>query len=110
MEKYFDNGDLAIDEVRRGLRLGMAARNVFPVLCVSAKENIGVGRLLEFITFNVPSPTEALHTKTLVSGEKIKYDEASPTTLFVFKQTARTLRTNSYHHAGQLRAIKTIVR
>ena len=90
MEKYFDNGDLAIDEVRRGLRLGMAARNVFPVLCVSAKENIGVGRLMEFITFNVPSPTEALHAKTLVSGEKITFNEAAPTTLFVFKTANET--------------------
>jgi elongation factor G len=90
MEKYFDNGDLAIDEVRRGLRLGMAARNVFPVLCISAKENVGVGRLMEFITFNVPSPTEALHAKTLVSGEKITFDEASPTTLFVFKTANET--------------------
>ena len=101
MEKYFDNGDLAIDEVRRGLRLGMAARNVFPVLCVSAKENIGVGRLLEFITFNVPSPTEALHTKTLVSGEKIKYDEASPTTLFVFK-------TANEAHVGNIAYMKVM--
>ena len=90
MEKYFDNGDLAIDEVRRGLRLGMAARNVFPVLCVSGKENIGVGRLMEFITFNVPSPTEALHAKTLVSGEKITFNEAAPTTLFVFKTANET--------------------
>lgn len=90
MEKYFDNGDLAIDEVRRGLRLGMAARNVFPVLCVSAKDNIGVGRLMEFITFNVPSPTEALHAKTLVSGEKITFNEAAPTTLFVFKTANET--------------------
>lgn len=90
MEKYFDNGDLAIDEVRRGLRLGMASRNVFPVLCVSGKENIGVGRLMEFITFNVPSPTEALHAKTLVSGEKITFNEAAPTTLFVFKTANET--------------------
>ncbi len=101
MEKYFDNGDLAVDEVRKGLRLGMAARNVFPVLCVSAKENIGVGRLLEFITFNVPSPTEALHTKTLISGEKITYDEAAPTTLFVFK-------TANEQHVGNIAYMKVM--
>ncbi len=101
MEKYFDNGDLAIDEVRKGLRLGMAARTVFPVLCVSAKENVGVGRLLEFITFNVPSPTEALHTKTLISGEKITYDEAAPTTLFVFK-------TANEQHVGNIAYMKVM--
>lgn len=101
MEKYFDNGDLAIDDVRRGLKLSIASRNVFPILCVSAKENIGVGRLLEFITFNVPSPTDALHTKTLVSGEKITYDEASPTTLFVFKTANET-------HVGDITYMKVM--
>lgn len=101
MEKYFDEGDLAIDEVRKGLRLGMAARNVFPVTCISAKENIGIGRLMEFITFNVPSPTEALHTKTLVSGEKITYDEAAPTTLFVFKTANET-------HVGNIAYMKVM--
>lgn len=101
MEKYFDQGDLAIDEVRKGLRLGIASRNVFPVLCTSAKEDVGVGRLLEFITFNVPSPTEALHTKTLVSGEKVTYDESAPTALFVFK-------TANEPHVGDITFIKVM--
>lgn len=101
MEKYFDQGDLAIDEVRKGLRLGIASRNVFPVLCTSAKENMGVGRLLEFITFNVPSPTEALHTKTLVSGEKVNYDESAPTALFVFK-------TANEPHVGDITFMKVM--
>lgn len=101
MEKYFDQGNLAIDEVRKGLRLGIASRNVFPVLCTSAKENMGVGRLLEFITFNVPSPTEALHTKTLVSGEKVNYDESAPTALFVFK-------TANEPHVGDITFMKVM--
>lgn len=101
MEKYFDQGDLAIDEVRKGLRLGIASRNVFPVLCTSAKENMGVGRLLEFITFNVPAPTEALHTKTLVSGEKVNYDESAPTALFVFK-------TANEPHVGDITFMKVM--
>lgn len=101
MEKYFDEGDLSIDEVRRGLRLGLAARNIFPVLCCSAKENIGVGRLMEFITFNAPSPTEANITKTLVTGEKICYDTAAPTLLFVFK-------TANEHHLGEIAYMKVM--
>jgi len=101
MEKYFDEGDLTIEEVRRGLKLGLARRTVFPVLCCSAKENMGVGRMLEFITFNVPSPNEAVATKTLTTGNKVSYDPKAPTTLFVFK-------TSNEQHLGEVAFMKVL--
>ncbi|MDR0789508.1 MAG: elongation factor G [Bacteroidales bacterium] len=101
MEKYFAEGDLSIEEVRRGLKLGIAARSIFPVLCASAKESIGVGRLLEFMTFNIPSPQEANNTKTLTTGEKATYDEAQPTLAFVFK-------TSNESHIGEIAYMKVM--
>ena len=101
MEKYFDQGDLTIEEVRRGLKLGLASRSVFPVLCCSAKENMGVGRMLEFISNNVPSPNEAVAIKTLTNGEKVSYDSAKPTTLFVFK-------TSNEQHLGEIAFMKVM--
>ncbi len=101
MEKYFDQNDLTIEEVRRGLKLGLARRTVFPVLCCSAKENMGVGRMLEFITFNVPSPNEAIATKTLANGKKASYDPKAPTTLFVFK-------TSNEQHLGEVAFMKIL--
>ncbi|MDR1847665.1 MAG: elongation factor G [Bacteroidales bacterium] len=99
MEKYFEEGDLAIEEVRRGMKLGIASRALFPVMCVSAKENIGIGRLLEFITYNIPSPQDAINTKTLTTGEKATYDASLPTLAFVFK-------TANESHIGEIAYIK----
>lgn len=101
MEKYFETNDLSIDEVRQGLMLGMAKNSVLPVLCVSAKENIGVGRMMEFITFNVPAPDKKEVRMTFVDGTPVKYDPAEPTTLFVFK-------TASEAHVGELAFMKVM--
>lgn len=101
MEKYFEENDLTIEEVRRGLKLGLASRSVFPVLCCSAKENMGVGRMLEFISNNVPSANEAIATKTLINGNKASYDPKSPIILFVFK-------TSNEQHLGEVAFMKVL--
>lgn len=101
MEKYFEENDLTIEEVRRGLKLGLASRSVFPVLCCSAKENMGVGRMLEFISNNVPSANEAIATKTLINGNKVSYDPTAPTILFVFK-------TSNEQHLGEVAFMKVL--
>ena len=101
MEKYFEQETLTIDEVRRGIKLGLASRSVFPVMCVSAKENMGVGRMLEFIANNVPSPNEAIATKTLVNGNKVSYDPTKPATLFIFK-------TSNEQHLGEIAYMKIV--
>lgn len=101
MEKYFEQGTLTIEDVRKGIKLGLASRSVFPVMCVSAKENMGVGRMLEFIANNVPSPNEAIATKTLVNGNKVSYDPAKPTTLFIFK-------TSNEQHLGEIAYMKIV--
>lgn len=85
MEKYFAENELTVDEVRQGIRLGLAARTLFPVLCCSAKESMGVNRLLEFVTYNVPSPNDAFFFPKNTDGVELKYDSSKPTTLFVFK-------------------------
>lgn len=57
MEKFFEVGALTEDEIRSGLAIGIRERKVFPMLCVSAKKDIGVKRLLEF-TKNVAVPPQ----------------------------------------------------
>src|SRR6185503_9640644 len=46
MEKYFEKGTLAEDELREGLKLGMIHHDVFPVFVMSAKKNMGTGRMM----------------------------------------------------------------
>ena len=84
MEKYFETNNLTIDEMRRGIKLGLGNRSVFPVMCVSAKQNKGVARLLEFIGYNVIPPTEG-RGLTTKDGAPFICDPAKPLTAFIFK-------------------------
>ena len=72
MEKFFEVGTLTEDEIRAGLSVGIANREVYPVFCASAKKDIGVKRLLEF-------------TKNVSVAPKC--DETAPAALFIYKNT-----------------------
>ena len=84
MEKYFDKGTLDEDEMREGLRLGMIHHDVFPVFVMSAKKNMGSGRMMGFIDNVAPSPNEA-KPEISTDGNEIQIDATQPTVLFVFK-------------------------
>jgi elongation factor G len=86
MEAFFENGTLSEEEISKGLRMGLRNRGIFPVLCINAKQNIGVGRLLEFIVNNVSSPDQMPAVKTL-SGKEIKCNASEPAMAFIFKTT-----------------------
>ncbi len=87
MEKYFENGDLTAEELTQALKLAIDKRDLFPILCTSAKENFGVNRLLEFICQNVPSPCEVANTKKTKDGKDLKCDITQPTVAFAFKSS-----------------------
>ncbi len=84
MELYFEKGNLTQDEMRSGMKLGLAKRDMIPVFCLSAKKNIGTKRLMEFITNVAPGPLKAPNFLTS-SGEEIAPDSNAPCVLFVFK-------------------------
>src|SRR5665648_548209 len=84
MELYFEQGSLTEDDMRRGIRIGMTKRDLFPVFCVSAKKNMGVGRLLEFVCNIAPSPSQ-VPMREIIQGKKVEMNESEPTSLFVFK-------------------------
>jgi elongation factor G len=84
MEKYFEKGTLDEDEMRQGLKLGMIHHDVFPVFCLSAKKNMGSGRMMGFIDNVAPSPREA-KPELSIDGKEIPYDPTKPAVLFVFK-------------------------
>lgn len=84
MEKYFENGTLSETEISKGLVESIKQRNIFPLFCVSAKLNMGVDRLMEFIVNSLPAPNEVAPEKTK-DGNLIKCDAAAPLIAFVFK-------------------------
>jgi elongation factor G len=84
MEKYFEKGTLDEDEMREGLRLGMIHHDVFPVFVMSAKKNMGSGRMMGFIDNVAPSPLDAKPEYT-EDDKEITFDQSKPAVLFVFK-------------------------
>jgi len=84
MEKYFEAGTLDEDEMRAGLKLGMIHHDVFPVFCMSARKNMGSGRMMSFIDNVAPSPRET-KPETTTTGKEIAFDPSAPPVLFVFK-------------------------
>ena len=49
MEKFFDAGTLTQDELVGGLKRGVAAGRIFPLVLTSATANIGLQPLLDAI-------------------------------------------------------------
>ena len=84
MEKFFETEQLTEDEMREGIRKGMVTRSIFPVFCVCAVKNMGVGRLMEFLGNVVPFVDE-MPAEHNTRGEEVKVDPNGPTSLYFFK-------------------------
>jgi len=98
MEKYFENDTLTIDEMREGLRLGLITRAIFPVMVSSAKQGIGVSRLLDFISKSCPAPDDMPSRKT-TDGKEFHCSIDEPPALFIFK-------TSIEQHLGEVSYFK----
>ncbi len=84
MEKFFESEALTEDEMREGIRKGLASRGMFPVFCVCAGKDMGVRRLMEFLGNVVPFVDEmpkVFNTR----GEEVAPDANGPASLFFFK-------------------------
>jgi len=68
LEKYFEDGDLTIDEIAYGVRMGLRDRKIVPVFCGSATENVALRGLMSEIVKMFPHPTShevtAINSKT----------------------------------------------
>ncbi len=84
MELYFEKGTLTQDEMRSGLKVGLAKRDLIPVFCLSGKRDIGVKRLMEFIINVAPGPMKAPNFR-LVGGGEVEAKPDGPVSIFVFK-------------------------
>ena len=83
MEKFFDTMELSADEIRQGLAAGFKKGEVIPVLVLSAKNDIGVKRLMEILIQVAPSP-EGTSQKTVDGGE-IACKTDGPVSIFIYK-------------------------
>ena len=100
MEKFFETEELTQDEMREGIRKGMTTRSIFPVFCVCAYKNMGVGRLMEFLGNVVPFVDEMPAVRN-TRGEEVMPDPAAPTSVYFFK-------TGVEPHIGQVQYFKVM--
>lgn len=100
MEKFFETEQLTEDEMREGIRKGMVTRSIFPVFCVCAGRNMGVGRLMEFLGNVVPFVDEmpAVHN---TRGVEVPPLQDGPTSIYFFK-------TGVEPHIGEVQYFKVM--
>ena len=58
MEKYFEEGDLTIDEIKKCIRKATIANAMVPVVCGTSYKNKGVQKLLDAVVDYMPSPID----------------------------------------------------
>ncbi|NTU95264.1 MAG: elongation factor G, partial [Bacteroidales bacterium] len=83
MELFFDKGVLSEEEIRVGLRIGLAKSEVFPLFCLSGKKDMGVKRLMEFIINVAPAPDKTI--QKLKDGTVVPCDSAAQPSVFIYK-------------------------
>ncbi len=86
MELFFSNDTLTEDEIKKGIAKGIRTRGMFPILCLSAKNNIGVDRMMEFIATEAPSISD-MPAPVNSKGNEIKPDPSGPASVYVFKSS-----------------------
>jgi elongation factor G len=91
MEKFFDAGTLAQDELVDGLKRGVNAGRIFPLVCASASANVGMQPLLDAIVAFVPSPAERAFRGKKAQGDDdvaVEASDTAPVAAFVWKTVA----------------------
>ncbi len=68
MDKYLEEGELTLTEIKQGIRIRTIANEISPVYCGSAFKNKGVQNVLDGIVDFLPSPLDV----KAVKGESIE--------------------------------------
>jgi elongation factor G len=101
MEKFLGEGNLTVEEIRRGLCERVVQGDLVPAFCCSAYNNHGVKEILDEIVDILPSPLD-VSSQTATHGDKsitLKPEATEPTAAIVFK-------TLSEQHLGDLSLVR----
>lgn len=90
LDKYLNQGELEINELREGLRRATIKNEIIPVLAGSALKNKGVQLLLDAVIDYLPSPIEVPNTVARLVDKmdeeiKIKASDDEPFAALAFK-------------------------
>ena len=99
LEKFFEEGELSDEDITTGLRKGISAGSLSPILAGTATQAKGSEQLLDFIVTYCPSPEkrgEIVGTNTSGEGD-VKLPATSDSSL-----SAQVFKTMSEQHLGEL--------
>ncbi len=92
MEKFFEKGDLSIEEIKKWLRIWVCNNALYAVTCWSALQNVWVQLVIDAAVDFLPSPIEVNDWKLTVMDiddkektEEIKIDSNGSLAAFAFK-------------------------
>ncbi|MDO5569106.1 MAG: elongation factor G [bacterium] len=88
MEKYLEGEEVSIDMIKKAIRTGTLKVEFFPVMCGSAKANMGIKMLLDAILDYLPSPVDVEALECVDDRENSvvrKVGDAEPFTALAFK-------------------------
>jgi elongation factor G len=90
LEEFFATSTLPVEHIVSGLKQAMVERRIFPVLCGSACQNIGLDLLMNFVAEIHPSPFEGPALAALQDGKQIsrRVTPNDGVSAFVFKTAA----------------------
>ena len=88
LEKFLENGELSIEEIRSGLRERTLKGEIVPALCGSAFKNKGVQAMLDAVIYYMPSPVDVPPIEGILEnddhGQRIA-DDNEPFSALAFK-------------------------
>jgi len=88
MEKFFEGEELTKEDKINGLKAGMKAGSVIPLLCVSASQGTCVDMLLEFLSECAPEPKAEYAYDENSEPCELTPEENGPTAAICFKTVA----------------------
>jgi elongation factor G len=97
LEKFFEAGELSVEDLDLGLKKAIAKRVLYPILITAATSNKGTSALLDFAISYLPAPNFVDEINILRDGKvaAMKVAEDSGLAVFIFKTVAE-------RHVGEL--------
>ncbi|MCK1803149.1 elongation factor G [Nocardia zapadnayensis] len=96
MEKYLDDGELTIDEIKSGIRKLTIASEAFPVMCGSAFKNKGVQPMLNAVIDYLPTPLDVEAVEGHPVGDEETVVTREPSTSQPFSALAFKVATHPF--------------
>jgi elongation factor G len=96
MNKYLEQGELSIEEIKQGLRVRTIRNEVIPMICGSAFKNKGVQAMLDCVIEYLPSPADVPAVKGHLLDANETVAERQPKDEEPFSALAFKIATDPY--------------